>query len=309
MDVEPPPSGLAPADCARYGYSIFSARYGNVYSVRQLLQMAQEAFGFRQPENWVWSGPDGKFWDALRPGVEPLGLDSEDEVRAHREQHIRAVRQMLETVQLFVFTMGLTEAWVDRASGSVYPTAPGTIAGSYDPDQFVFCNFTYQEVMRDFLEFRSLVRRHNANTELRFLITVSPVPLAATATDDHVLSATLHSKSVLRAAAGELARTHPDVDYFPSFEIVVNPWASSPAFEADGRTVREDVVSEVMRAFLSAHHVEGRLSGEPSRPLTAEAVSPPQPYALTESSSGALDAAEVICEEAILSAFADSGTP
>jgi len=309
MDLEPPPSGLAPADCARFGYSIFSARYGNIYSVRQLLQLAQEAFGLRQPENWVWTGPGGKLWDGLRPGVEPQGLDSEDEVRAHREQHIRAVRKMFEAVQVFVFTMGLTEAWVDRASGTVYPTAPGTIAGSYDPERFVFCNFTCQEVMEDFLEFRSLIRRHNANVEVRFLITVSPVPLAATATDDHVLSATLHSKSVLRAAAGELARLHPDVDYFPSFEIVINPWATRPAFEADGRTVREDVVSEVMRSFLSAHHVEGTLAVEPARRTTIDAAVPSQLVELAGPDTASFNAAEVICEEAILSAFADPGTP
>ena len=38
--------------------------------------------------------------------------------------------------------------------------------------------------------------------KLRILLTVSPVPLTATAGDDHVLLATTYSKSVLRAGRG-----------------------------------------------------------------------------------------------------------
>ena len=45
----------------------------------------------------------------------------------------------------------------------------------------------------------------SVNPRARLLLTVSPVPLAATATPNHVLVASIHSKSVLRAVAGELA--------------------------------------------------------------------------------------------------------
>src|ERR1051325_1163631 len=37
MDVEPAPPGLPPKDAPAFGYGIYSARYGNIYTVRQLL--------------------------------------------------------------------------------------------------------------------------------------------------------------------------------------------------------------------------------------------------------------------------------
>jgi len=49
-------------------------------------------------------------------------------VRRHRERHLKRVREVFSQAQIFVFTFGLTEAWVERRSGTVYPTAPGTIA-------------------------------------------------------------------------------------------------------------------------------------------------------------------------------------
>ena len=63
---------------------MYSARYGNIYTVRQLLQLAQEVAGEWNPENYIWE-KDGKFYDALRPAVEPEGLNSPEEVIEHRQ--------------------------------------------------------------------------------------------------------------------------------------------------------------------------------------------------------------------------------
>src|SRR5262245_60561415 len=34
LDVEPPPPGLSSENASRYGFGIYSARYGNIYLVR-----------------------------------------------------------------------------------------------------------------------------------------------------------------------------------------------------------------------------------------------------------------------------------
>jgi hypothetical protein len=52
------------------------------------------------------------------------------------------------------------------------------------------------------------------------LLTVSPVPLIAMADPDHVLGASVRSKSVLRAVVGDLAEDDEDIFYFPSCEII-----------------------------------------------------------------------------------------
>ena len=120
---------------------------------------------------------------------------------------------------LVVFTLGLTETWAHTGSGTVYPTAPGTIAGQIDPDVHSFVNFRAAEIRRDFEAVREVFRA--ANPDVKFLLTVSPVPLTATASGGHVLPATIYSKSILRTVAGELSEDFDDVDYFPSYLYIV----------------------------------------------------------------------------------------
>ena len=43
LDYEPAPPGLSPEVEKQYGYNIYSARYENIYVVRQLLQLAEDA--------------------------------------------------------------------------------------------------------------------------------------------------------------------------------------------------------------------------------------------------------------------------
>lgn len=87
------------------------------------------------------------------------------------------------------------------------------------------------------------------NPDLKLIITVSPVPFHATfrGSDNHVVSANCHSKSMLRVVAEEFSKRHPDVWYFPSYESVMyctkNPWGE------DKRHVSEEAVQKVMTLF------------------------------------------------------------
>jgi hypothetical protein len=292
MDMEPAPR-LLPADQhGKYGYSIYSARYGNIYTIRQMLQLAKEAFGMWQPGELVWVGKNGACFDALRPGVEPDGLGSPDEVLAHRQRHLALVREMLGNLDVLIFTLGLTEAWIHRETGTVFPTAPGTIAGTHDPALHEFKNFGFDEILADLNELRGFLRsvRKHAG-EPRILLTVSPVPLTATASGMHVLPATVYSKAVLRAVAGQLAMSAPDVDYFPSFEIISNPWSKVSFYEENQRSVKASGVAEVMRTFFEAHDC-GVPHGIP-------VIAAPAAVKSTEIDAGE----DVVCEEALLDAF------
>lgn len=288
LDVEPPPSGLSGDEAKKFGYELYSARYGNIYVVRQLLQLLQETRGRFQPQDWVWER-NGRYFDALRPGVEPNGLDSPEEVQAHRVQHLAAVRRLTQQAGLFVFTLGLTEAWVHKKSGTVYATAPGTIAGAFDAEKYEFKNFSFLEIYKDFL----LVRRHlkRSNPNLRFLVTVSPVPLTATASGQHVLAATIYSKSVLRSVAGQLCEEFDDVDYFPSYELIASHFSKGAFYEPNLRAVSDAGVAAAMRAFLLAHHAQ-------------PVQSPPAMEAQEPVDTGDQEEDNVVCEDMLLEAFA-----
>jgi len=250
IDFEPSPHFLSPETAKAFGYGIYSARYGNIYTVRQLLQLAQDAdSGTVDPLN-IWTKGD-RFYDALRPNIEPDGFDSPEEATVLREQHLAKVKRLFRRMNVFIFTLGLTEAWVDKRTGRVFPTAPGTIAGDFDPGVYEFKNFTYDEIYEDFVEFRDLVCARNR--DLKIILTVSPVPLTATATDNHVLVATTYSKSVLRAVAGSLADTYSNVDYFPSYEMIASPWSKGFFYESNMREVNSGGVAAVMRVFFDQH--------------------------------------------------------
>lgn len=286
VDCEPPPRGLPDAVAARYGYGLYSCRYGNVYTSRQMVQLVEEAMGERPPSDLVLDR-DGAVFDALRPTVEPHGLQNLAEMRAHRMDHLAAVGRMLAMADVFVFTLGMTEAWEDIATGRALPTCPGVVAGRFDPAETRFANYTYPEVLADLTRLRALL--HEANPGIRLLLTVSPVPLTASASGQHVLAATTWSKATLRAVAGDFAAAHGDVDYVPSYEIVTSPAARSAWYAPNLREVRPEAVARVMATFLSAHGL-------------AEAPAPVAPAAPEDDSQP--PAQPLICEDSLLDAFA-----
>lgn len=252
MDAEPAPKALPRQDWQQFGYGIYSARYGNIYTSASLLQLVEEALGLRSLEDHaVWRRQDGGYCDAFRPTVEPEGLSSAEEVMAHRRAHLRAVRTLLTGMDLMIFTLGLTETWCDRRSGVVYPTCPGVSGGEFDPSVHAFINLGHARIHSEMTRVIVLLRQHNPG--LRFILTVSPVPLVATASGRHVLQATTYSKSVLRAVAGDLQSEHACVDYFPSYEMAVSPWLQDASWEPDCRQVSRALVERILELFFSQH--------------------------------------------------------
>jgi hypothetical protein len=244
----------------RHNYGMFSARYGNIYTARQLLQLFLRAYGRFSPLEDAWFEQDGSVLDPFRPTVQPHGFISVAEMHADRRQHFAAVREMFETLDVFVFTLGLTECWASRVDGAVFPLCPGVEGGSFDAEKHVFQNQDVNEIVSDMSEFINNLSSVNMNASV--VLTVSPVPLIATAEPDaHVLSATTYSKSVLRVAAEMLRRRHPHVQYFPSYEIVTGTFSRGRYFAQDLRNVTEEGVAHVMRVFLEHAIAGGPLHG------------------------------------------------
>ena len=263
---------------------MYSARYGNIYTVRQLLQLAQEVAGEWTPQNYIWE-KNGTFYDALRPAVEPEGLNSPEEVVDHRQFHVSRVKELFESLDLFIFTLGLTEIWVHKESGTVYPTAPGTLAGDFDEKIYEFQNPNFRSINRDMRDFVKVIMRIRKDKKFKMILTVSPVPLTATASGKHVLSSTIYSKSVLRAIAGHWAEKS-FVDYFPSYEIVANPRMHASTYTDNLRSVRNETVETVMKHFFTEHKAihQKRIKSPPTKP----------PRNLIE---------DIQCEDVLLDAF------
>lgn len=226
----------------------FSARYGNIYSTRQLAQLLERATGTFSPGDDVWGDSKGRYVDPFRARAVPDGFATIEALRADRERHLAAVIRAIEIAEVFVFTLGLTETWVSAFDGAAYSMPPGYGAGQYDPQQHVLHNSDVEENVASLERFRELAL--SLNPRLRILLSVSPVPLALTYRDAHVLSASTYSKSVLRVAAETVRNRYPEVDYFAAYEIVTNSGNGASYFNEDRRNVSDLGVRHVMRSFF-----------------------------------------------------------
>lgn len=272
-------------------YGTFSARYGNIYTARQLYQLFERAYGRFEPQEGPWIDADGTVRDPFRPSVQPGNFASVEEMLADRAQHLKAVRRMFETLDVFVFTLGLTECWRAKADGAVFPLCPGVEGGVFDARLHRFHNQILSDVVSDMRLFINGLR--NVNPKAEIILTVSPVPLMATAAkDQHVLTATTYSKSVLRVSAEVLRNEFAFVHYFPSYEIITGPHSRGRYYAEDLRNVTEEGVSHVMRLFLK--HAAGHVPEAPAAP----------PAPVSASGSDLMETAanfiEVECDEAKL---------
>ena len=242
---------LAREEAEHRNFGVFSARYGNVYTARQLVQLFDRAYGLFTPVDSNWLRKDGRMIDPFRPQIEAGGFDSVTSVEQSRVEHFDAVREMFENLDVFVFTLGLTEAWRIRHDGAVFPLAPGVVAGEMSTDQYEFVNFGVNEVVADLQGF--IDKLTAVNPDAKIILTVSPVPLIATYENQHVLVATTYSKAVLRAAAQEITKRNPLCDYFPSYEIITGNYSKGAYFESDLRSIKPAGVDHVMRVFLAGY--------------------------------------------------------
>jgi hypothetical protein len=240
------------------GFPPYAARYGHLYTARQLLQLFERAHERFTPVEPPWPRPDGALDDPFRQSLAHRGWASGAALDADRTRHLAAVRRLFAELDVFIFTLGLTEAWTARADGAVFPLAPGVLAGRLDHERHAFVNFTTADVVADLEAF--LAGLESVNPRAKVILTVSPVPLAATYEARHVLVASTYSKAVLRAAADEVARRHDHVAYFPAYELVAGPQAAGQSFAADLRDVTPATVARVVALFRS-HFVTGTTAG------------------------------------------------
>ena len=202
-------------------------------------QMVERAFGEWIPEKLLVSTRP-KFMDPFRSTSDCNSIESYLETWT---KHNEALGRALRKCEVFILTLGMTEAWVFADSGLATSTSP--IFG--DATLIRHKNLSVEENVYELEQIYSLFQKHNPN--MKIITTVSPVPLNSTFNrDEHVVVANSLSKSVLRVALEQFSQRHPkDVFYFPSYEIVT--MGTRNAWEIDARHVSNEAVERVMKQF------------------------------------------------------------
>ncbi|MBL8520464.1 MAG: GSCFA domain-containing protein [Betaproteobacteria bacterium] len=282
---------LVPEEAA-HGYGVFSARYGNLYTTRQFRECVEQALGERPVVCDFAQREDGRWIDLLRPRAVPEGFSSSEEAQADRHYHLTCVKQMLGACRVLVFTLGLTESWINEKGRYSYAICPGVAAGEFDPAYHRFHNLSFEECAEDL---RYLATRCQAlNPSMKLLLTVSPVMLVATMEGRGAIQSSVASKSILRAAADACVRAFEFADYFPSYEIIAGPQARGRFYAPDGRDVTADGVRHVMDVFFAT-----RMGSPPAAVTPADAVAGTTPSA-QRSALGDASLFDAECDELML---------
>lgn len=247
--TEKGPEHCSPDLLKAYNYGIFTARTGNIYTTSLLKQWCEWALGKRSVPEEYWL-KDGRYIDPFRPRIETEGFLSLDEMRRSQQETINCFRKSIVESNILVFTMGLTESWLNKLQGFEYPMCPGTVGGQFSESSHGFYNQDFAKVRENLLKSLELMKEVNPN--LNVILTVSPVPLTATNSGKHVAVATMASKSILRAVAEDVSSANEFVDYFPSYEIINSPIFKGCFFEPNQRNVNPYGVNFVMDNFFKS---------------------------------------------------------
>jgi hypothetical protein len=191
-----------------------------------------------QLTNTTWYDPH------TTPTLDFVGMEETLERRAL----IQAVTKRIQSCRAVIVTLGLAEVWRDVHADVFVNCTPIPSLFKTQPDRYEFHLTNFAENWAN-LEAIYRLLSHCGHADFHIVVTVSPVPLMNTFSTMDIVVANAWAKSLLRAVAQEWASAHPNVDYFPSYEIVQNSDRAA-VWERDLRHVRGAGVQHIMDLFL-----------------------------------------------------------
>jgi tetratricopeptide (TPR) repeat protein len=161
--------------------------------------------------------------------------------------------QAIKNSDVFILTLGVAAAFFDRATGDfVLPRSSGLNSRAL-AEKYLFRTTSVKENVENVLYLIESIRK--ISPDVRFVVTVSPVPSLASFEYESAVQADCLSKSTMRLVAHEVVNNSniSNILYWPSFEIF--RWAGSNAsnyYAADDGAawhVSEEKVAGTIRAF------------------------------------------------------------
>ena len=200
----------------------------NVYSILQQFEWALENVA-----------PPGELWHGFQ--AEAYGYD--EDVR-------RRTRDIFLSTDVFVLTFGLSEIWYDEVTGGIFWRA--VPMRHYDPSRHKFRIASFAETADALRRILALIQKHIPNASV--VMTVSPVPLAATFRPVSCITANAVSKALIRGAMDEVLRQpglapSGGVFYFPAYEAVTTLFPQP--FVEDGRHCHDNIIPSIMHLFVA----------------------------------------------------------
>ena len=206
--------------------------------------------GAEVDEGWFEETSSGWVDLQLGPDIRPVALERAIERRRYLTGDYFS---RLRRSAVVVLTLGLNEVWLDRATGRHLNASPSFASIRREPARYALRVTDAAENLAELEAIRTALKA--LSPEAKIIVTVSPVPMSATFSGRDVIVANTYSKSVLRTAADVFAAAFDDVDYFPSYEMVMNG-PRDVTFAGDRLHVRDAAVGGVMRQFTQSYYDE-----------------------------------------------------
>lgn len=164
-----------------------------------------------------------------------------------------ALKKNFETIKeadCVILTLGQNECWFDNEWGIHWNTMPPVgLLEKYKSRFEVSCpNFTQNH--SNLNKIIQLLLALNSN--MKIILTVSPIPLHVTFSGEDALLSNEYNKSVLRVIAEEVTHTFENVSYFPSYEMCRHTRPSN-AYTDDYAHIKTPMVSEVVNVFFNTY--------------------------------------------------------
>jgi hypothetical protein len=150
-------------------YDIATAKdgaHGDAYLVR-FGEGLVNTFVIRQQFEWAFENwiPEQDFW----PSYDARAFGYEETIRV-------STRAILDSADLFIITLGLSEVWYDEVTGGAFWRAVPT--EKYDPARHKFRVSSVADNVDNIKAIYRLIRKYRPSA--RVILTLSPIPLVAT---------------------------------------------------------------------------------------------------------------------------------
>jgi hypothetical protein len=233
---------LQPADRERSALD-FTNKY-NTYSILNELRWALDPAAEFTRESIVQLTDTTWYDPHTTPTLNFVGLEE----TLQRRALIQTVTKRIKDCRAVILTLGLAEVWRDIQADVFVNCTPIPSLFKTQPGRYELHLTDFADNLNNLEAIYALLSRHG-HPDFHIVVTVSPVPLMNTFSTMDIVVANTWAKSLLRAVAQEWASAHPNVDYFPSYEIVQNSDRAA-VWENDLRHVKGAGALHIMELFL-----------------------------------------------------------
>ena len=221
-----------------------SANWGRVFTISHLAQTIQYSLGDKIP--LIVEKCNKGFFDPTRE-TECGFFNSSNEAKEKILEHRNISKEIFKKSEIIVITLGQNENWIDRKKNIVWGNMPPTDIYNDNKERFFVENTTIEKNIKSLGESLELIKKNNSN--VKFILTVSPVPAFATFTGSNVINKSFLNKCIIRYSLNEVLERSKELEvyYYPSFEMCLcdNP----KSYQFDNRHIKKEVVNNIFNIF------------------------------------------------------------